>query len=365
MVLRAIAAVSLTCTQVFGEGPMALEEDLARARELRSLERHEDAARIYTRLLKNPTLPRESRIRVHFDLAQTLEAIPGFGEQARQTYAEIRQAYPQHWVAIEAAYRLGCLYDSILLPGTQKSVRKAVEQFQYVLANCPKNTMLALKAQMNLGNLAAEMKELDQAQGHFRAIYEAKGAALAHPGQLEGLREGEREETLKRLADEFKYMKARAGAHMVETCIRDDPAESLLRLARLREHYPDDPQINALAGKTGGEVVRILAREDHLNERIRSMAPEACPSAPEGSEAASTRNPTRGGRRGSPAPIDLEGGPQTTEGANWHRKWLVPLIGAGAGGGVIGLLAALWLWKRGKAWGPPRVGPGGGAQSKA
>jgi hypothetical protein len=260
MVLATGVILSFLCGQATCEDSSAVEQDFVAAGKCRRELRHNDAAEIYRRLLRSPTLSQDSRLRARFGLAETLEAIPGRGEQARSAYRDIQNAYPEFPEGIQAAYRLGCLYDSILLPGTSRSPAKAAAQFEYVVQHSSSDTLLHLKARMNLGNLSSEAKEFDKADTHFEVIYDTATALLENQ-QRGGVSAGDEEHGNERVLSELKYMASRAAVHMAENCMRSDWSQSLAALSALRSRYPSDVRIQALAAQTGRRIVKVFEKD--------------------------------------------------------------------------------------------------------
>jgi hypothetical protein len=63
-------------------------------------------------LLDDPALTPTERVRVHFLLAQTLEGVPDQWDNARKTYQEVREQYPDDPLAWEAAEHFQAFYDA-------------------------------------------------------------------------------------------------------------------------------------------------------------------------------------------------------------------------------------------------------------
>jgi tetratricopeptide (TPR) repeat protein len=167
-----VGTPSGVATSTVQEGGATTEQQFAQAARWRRVMKPEQAVEVYRQLAQDPDLTPEERTRAAYLAAQTLEFIPGQGEAARQAYLDFRNAHPDEPLGWEAAGRLGNLYDNILL-GLKRDEAKAQEQYEWVIAHAPANTLVALSAHLYLGGLLSRKGQRDQAIAHYETIYAA------------------------------------------------------------------------------------------------------------------------------------------------------------------------------------------------
>jgi ankyrin repeat protein/beta-lactamase regulating signal transducer with metallopeptidase domain len=187
---------------------------------------------------------------VRHQMAQTYEYLEGGGPAAKQKYGEVLQLHSELPVAVEAAYRLGELNDSIIMEGTDRDVGRAIECFEYVVDRCNelnrdshKVYYVALQAHIGLGILYWHKNDYARAKGHFEAIYRAD-PDLAEPLPHKQFDSAEDLADHKAsLRDRIGIIRSTVAGKIVGTCIRPNRKETVAELEKLIAEYADDPNI--------------------------------------------------------------------------------------------------------------------------
>lgn len=169
-------------------------------------------------------LPLEQEARLLHNLAQTCENIRGSGESARGMYATILEKHPQYANAPEVAYRLGSLYNSVILEGTKVDHGKAIHYYEYVLAHCPPGRYVRLKARMSLGILRVYRQE--------------------------------RRERMTYLHKRVERIKANALGKLVAACREPNLLDAMGALDDLLERHGDQPALARLIEEERNNIVR-------------------------------------------------------------------------------------------------------------
>jgi len=169
---------------------------------------------------------------------------------ARETYERILRDYPDHYVADEAALRLGFSYLEAV--GVRESEDQGVAIFEKRLASRPRNT-LAIPMRMLLGNLYERRGEYRKAVDQWMAA-DAIGIPLSEQGTSYYKIALAAERHLKDYALAVKYWQK------IATEVPLDSRSYVARLAaeRCRQLAGQGPETGAAAprARTAGEAAR-------------------------------------------------------------------------------------------------------------
>lgn len=189
---------------------------------------------------------------VRHEMAYVCEFLPGGGPLARERHEEILELHPNYKRIAEVALRLGQLYDSTILPGTERNYARAIECYRYVVEKCvdpndPAVYVDVMQAHMHLGDLYAQQRDYRPAKRHYEAIYNCDPNMVAAPPW----KTFERPEDV---ADHKRWARGRIAGlkgviphHLVSTCIKPRIKQTEDCMQKLLEKYADDPEIVRLA----------------------------------------------------------------------------------------------------------------------
>ena len=201
-----------------------------------------EAAAVYRELLRG-ALAQKDRIKVQVLLAKCLQRIEGEGAAARLAWKDIRDAYPDDPVSLDASYRLGELYSCILPDNLEPSLPDSLEAFEYIVKKAPAGRMITILAHVNLGQIHEQMKAPEKALAEYQTVYDLQDADLEVPGEAANRPEPERDRAMKRLKDQVGKVRAGAIPRMIAVCRRKSAEVSISTLNALQSRYPDDAKL--------------------------------------------------------------------------------------------------------------------------
>jgi hypothetical protein len=176
------------------------------------------------------------------------------GQMARQKYAEFLELHPDFGLSPEIAYRLGELYDSVILDGTERDEQKAKHYYELTLSLCdninktrPGVYYEALKAHVGLAYL---VDDFSSKKMHWQFIYHSDPNKAAILPDTEFIRsKDEYQRYLEWLRDRVESMKKNAAEGLVSIYNLPNLDAGLKGLQALMEEYAHDELIIKLAQK--------------------------------------------------------------------------------------------------------------------
>jgi tetratricopeptide (TPR) repeat protein len=261
-------------TSAVQEGGATTEQQFAQAARWRRVMKPEQAVEVYRQLAQDPDLTPEERTRAAYLAAQTLEFIPGQGEAARLAYLDFRNAHPDEPLGVEAALRLGILYDNVLL-GLTEDDAKAKEQYEWVVAHAPATAHATLVARQYLGGILLRKRQFDQALPQFEAIYAADPDAVETPPAEAAI-----VPKADPVATQVLRLQVRAVDMMVASCRAKRGEAAVTALKTLIEKYRDD----AFVRETAEDALRKMGSDPLMSFRwgptpFSDAPPEAAQSS--------------------------------------------------------------------------------------
>jgi tetratricopeptide (TPR) repeat protein len=234
--------------------------------------RHPEAVEACQEAIYRHSLSNAQTASIKHLLAKSYEAIPGHGQDAKDTYSGIIQAHTTYEKIPEIAYRLGELNTCIIPEDTEPDSTKAIESLRLVITRLPiesteeiKVTYLSLKAHMMLGNIYMDEGLNDTARRYFKTIYDCdinKASSLPY-------KEFETEEEMQKHIEKIKMritnMKKRIPVKLVSSCIYPDIGQSMQKLSELQSEYADDTEISEIVSE---ELRKLNDLEDIIEQEI-------------------------------------------------------------------------------------------------
>jgi hypothetical protein len=176
------------------------------------------------------------------------------GQMARQKYAEFLELHSDFGMSPEIAYRLGELYDSVILDGTERDKQKAKHYYELVLSLCdninkthPGVYYESLKAHVGLAYL---VDDFSSKKMHWQSVYHSDPNKVAVLPDTEFFwPKDEYQRRLEWLRERVESMKKNAAEGLVGIYNLPNLGEGLKGLQALMEEYAHDELIVELAQK--------------------------------------------------------------------------------------------------------------------
>lgn len=253
------------------------EDLLALAGALGRYHRHSEVVEAGKEALRRD-LTHDQAASIRYRMAKSYEFVRNGGPLAKEKYEEVLKFHPKYEHNARIAFRLGELNNSIIMKGTKRNRKRAVECFEYVIRKCEdpnaqtqKVYYYTLRARMGLGYILWQQKDYEGAREHFEVIYNCD-PNLAEPLPSEKFANAKDLARRKKwLKNTISRMKAKMPQTLVGLCIRPNSETSVAELEKLIQEYASDPVIVEIAEERLRQVwERIAGLEPVIDEPVEN-----------------------------------------------------------------------------------------------